>query len=134
MSKSSSVNIDLNALMKLLRDRDPHELRAHTKHTKKELNERVIHDEEYGEQDVELVDEEWAEFEKVLRQFRERRMLNASVENLHQRPKRSRKLKTQTFYPCPPPAEADNDYSSSDSDESRDRSTDKDGFMTTLVS
>lgn len=29
--------------------------------------ERIIHDEELGEESVELVDSEWADFEKVLR-------------------------------------------------------------------
>jgi hypothetical protein len=75
-------------------------------------------------------------FFKFQRQFRERRILNASVENLHQRPKRSKRVKAQTFYPCPPSAsEADNyDYSSSDSDEIDVRSVDKNGIITTLVS
>lgn len=29
--------------------------------------ERIIHDEEFGEEDVELVDSEWADYEKFLR-------------------------------------------------------------------
>lgn len=29
--------------------------------------EKLIHDEEFGEEDVELVDSEWADFERVLR-------------------------------------------------------------------
>lgn len=33
----------------------------------KDYTERVFHDEEFGEENVELVDEEWASFEKVLR-------------------------------------------------------------------
>jgi hypothetical protein len=66
MSKSS-VNIDLNALMKLLKDPRAHFELRDKKRDKERSEERVIHDEEYGEQNVELVDEEWSEFEKVLR-------------------------------------------------------------------
>lgn len=29
--------------------------------------ERIIHDEEFGEEDVELVDSEWADFERFFR-------------------------------------------------------------------
>lgn len=29
--------------------------------------ERIIHDEEFGEENVELVDSEWADFERALR-------------------------------------------------------------------
>ena len=29
--------------------------------------ERIIHDEEFGEENVELVDSEWADFERILR-------------------------------------------------------------------
>lgn len=29
--------------------------------------ERIIHDEEFGEEDVELVDSEWADFERIFR-------------------------------------------------------------------
>lgn len=32
-----------------------------------DYTERVFHDEEFGEENVELVDEEWASFERVLR-------------------------------------------------------------------
>lgn len=38
--------------------------------SKKEQNnsvERIIHDEEFGEEDVELVDSEWADFERIFR-------------------------------------------------------------------
>lgn len=31
------------------------------------FDERVMHDEEFGEENVELVDSDWADFEKVLR-------------------------------------------------------------------
>lgn len=40
---------------------------------KKEQNksvERIIHDEEFGEEDVELVDSEWADFERIFRYIR----------------------------------------------------------------
>lgn len=30
-------------------------------------SERIIHDEEFGEEDVELVDSEWADFERFFR-------------------------------------------------------------------
>lgn len=33
----------------------------------KDYTERIFHDEEFGEENVELVDEEWASFERVLR-------------------------------------------------------------------
>lgn len=32
-----------------------------------DYTERIFHDEEFGEENVELVDEEWASFERVLR-------------------------------------------------------------------
>lgn len=31
------------------------------------VERKLIHDEEFGEEDVELVDSEWADFERVLR-------------------------------------------------------------------
>lgn len=67
-------------------------------------DERVMHDEEFGEENVEQVDQEWAAFERVLREFRERRLLNASIDNLQKKPKKSRRVKTQVMYPCPPPS------------------------------
>lgn len=33
----------------------------------KKTAERIIHDEEFGEEDVELVDSEWADFERFFR-------------------------------------------------------------------
>lgn len=36
-------------------------------HTKQTATERIIHDEEFGEEDVELVDSEWADFERFFR-------------------------------------------------------------------
>lgn len=32
-----------------------------------DYTERIFHDEEFGEDNVELVDEEWASFERVMR-------------------------------------------------------------------
>lgn len=98
--------------------------------------ERVIHDEEFGEENVQQVDEEWAEFEKVLREFRERRF-NSSKEKNVQKKKGKKKVRTQMFYPCPPPSMSEQDNYSDDEDDDdeneADRSSD-DGFVSTLVS
>lgn len=101
---------------------------------KKFADERVIHDEEFGEENVQEVDEEWAEFERVLHEYRTRRLLNSSMDNMQQKgKKKGRKARTQTFYPCPPSlSEADNyDYSD---EETEDEISSEDGFITTLVS
>lgn len=95
--------------------------------------ERVMHDEEFGEENVEQVDQEWAEFERVLQEFRERRLMNAAVEK-EKKPKKSRRIKAQVMYPCPPSvSEADNYDYSDDDDEATDVESD-DGFVSTLVS
>lgn len=106
-----------------------------SKPKRKVSEERVIHDEEFGEENVEQVDEEWAEFERVLHEYRERRLLNAANENMNKKGKKKRKKKTQTFYPCPPPSfsEADNDESDY-TDEETEVDSSEDGFVTTLVS
>ncbi|KAJ6639380.1 Chloride channel protein 2 [Pseudolycoriella hygida] len=69
-------------------------------------------------ENVELVDSEWADFERALREFRERRISNVSMEKLHHRPKKNRRVRPQAFYPCPPPtaAELDKDDSSDEDD------------------
>lgn len=36
-------------------------------HDRDRVYERIIHDEEFGEENVELVDSEWADFERALR-------------------------------------------------------------------
>uniref|UniRef100_A0A182F980 Uncharacterized protein n=1 Tax=Anopheles albimanus TaxID=7167 RepID=A0A182F980_ANOAL len=100
-----------------------------------DYTERIFHDEEFGEENVELVDEEWASFERVLREFRERRLLNASMENLP-RQKKSRKKRTQAFYPMPMPSMSDTVDQDSSSTSSSDEAyeTDEDGYIRTLVS
>ncbi|XP_052868872.1 chloride channel protein 2 isoform X1 [Anopheles cruzii] len=99
-----------------------------------DYTERIFHDEEFGEENVELVDEEWASFERVLRQFRERRLLNASMENLP-RQKKSRKRRTQAFYPMPMPSMSDTVDQDSSSTSSSDEAyeTDEDGYIRTLM-
>lgn len=47
------------------RDRDRERQREHERG--RDFLESIIHDAEFGEENVEQVDEEWADFEKVLR-------------------------------------------------------------------
>ncbi|KAH8312287.1 hypothetical protein KR044_010084 [Drosophila immigrans] len=84
----------------------------------KQQVERIIHDEEFGEENVELVDSEWADFEKFIRQLRQRRSSNISMEVELRHVQRHPKVKSQAFYPCPPPTEngPDSDSSSDDDD------------------
>ncbi|KAH8383519.1 hypothetical protein KR009_009071 [Drosophila setifemur] len=77
--------------------------------------ERIIHDEEFGEENVELVDSEWADFEKFICQLRKRRSSNISMEE-ELRHVRHPKIQSQAFYPCPPPSEHARDSDSSDDD------------------
>ncbi|XP_064547947.1 chloride channel protein 2 isoform X5 [Drosophila montana] len=85
---------------------------------KQQQVERIIHDEEFGEENVELVDSEWADFEKFIRQLRQRRNSNISMEaELRHVPRHHPKVKSQAFYPCPPPAENGPDSDSSDDDD-----------------
>lgn len=93
----------------------------------KQQVERIIHDEEFGEENVELVDSEWADFEKFIRQLRQRRTSNISMEAELRHVQRHPKVKSQAFYPCPPPAENGPDSDSSDED-------DPFGYIDTLVS
>lgn len=116
------------------RKRDPENgmagnLRRHRDSIAGRFDDRIVHDAELGEENVELVDSDWADFERALREFRERRVENASIENLHYRPKKGRRVKPQAFYPCPPPTAADLPSSSSDSD-----AEDPIGYIDTLVS
>ncbi|XP_055541757.1 chloride channel protein 2 isoform X3 [Wyeomyia smithii] len=101
-----------------------------------DYTERIFHDEEFGEENVELVDEEWASFERVLREFRERQLLNASMENIQQK-KRSRKRRNHAFYPMPMPSMSDmvdrDSISTNTSDEDEAYDTDEDGYITTLM-
>uniref|UniRef100_A0A182N707 Uncharacterized protein n=1 Tax=Anopheles dirus TaxID=7168 RepID=A0A182N707_9DIPT len=101
-----------------------------------DYTERIFHDEEFGEENVELVDEEWASFERVLREFRERRLLNASMDNLPRQKKSSRKRRAQAFYPMPMPSMSDTVDQDSSSVSSSDEAyeTDEDGYIRTLVS
>lgn len=93
----------------------------------KQQVERIIHDEEFGEENVELVDSEWADFEKFIRQLRQRRNSNISMETELRHVQKHPKIKSQAFYPCPPPAENGPDSDSSDDD-------DPFGYIDTLVS
>ncbi|XP_058813577.1 chloride channel protein 2 isoform X2 [Topomyia yanbarensis] len=101
-----------------------------------DYTERIFHDEEFGEENVELVDEEWASFERVMREFRERRLLNASMENMQQK-KKSRRRRNHAFYPMPMPSMSDtvdrDSISTSTSDEDEAYDTDEDGYITTLM-
>ncbi|KNC32600.1 Chloride channel protein 2 [Lucilia cuprina] len=80
--------------------------------------ERIIHDEEFGEENVEQVDSEWADFEKFIHQLRQRRSSTTSMEEELRHAQRQPRIKSQAFYPCPPPAEhgRDSDSSSDDDD------------------
>ncbi|XP_032579455.1 chloride channel protein 2 isoform X6 [Drosophila sechellia] len=79
--------------------------------------ERIIHDEEFGEENVELVDSEWADFEKFICQLRKRRNSAMSMEEELRHVQRHPKIKSHAFYPCPPPAENARDSDSSDDDD-----------------
>ncbi|XP_030373588.1 chloride channel protein 2 isoform X2 [Scaptodrosophila lebanonensis] len=89
--------------------------------------ERIIHDEEFGEENVELVDSEWADFEKFIRQLRQRRTSTISMEEELRHVQKHPKIKSQTFYPCPPPAENGGDSDTSDDDD------DPFGYIDTLM-
>uniref|UniRef100_A0A182LVM3 Uncharacterized protein n=1 Tax=Anopheles culicifacies TaxID=139723 RepID=A0A182LVM3_9DIPT len=120
-----------------------------------ELIERIYHDEEFGEENVEQVDEEWANFERVLskrlrltftltvcfgtdveREFRERHLLNAAKDNMPRQKKSSRKRRAQAFYPMPMPSMSDTVDQDSNSVSSSDEASDmdEDGYIRTLVS
>lgn len=67
-------------------------------------------------------------FPLLLREFRERRISNVSMEKLHHRPKKTRRVRPQAFYPCPPPTASEME---------KDDSSDEDdpfGYIDTLVS
>lgn len=107
--------------------RDNRDRNGKSKAKAKQQVERIIHDEEFGEENVELVDSEWADFEKFIRQLRQRRNSNISMEVELRHVPRHPKVKSQAFYPCPPPAENGPDSDSSDDD-------DPFGYIDTLVS
>ncbi|EDW38047.1 GL12244 [Drosophila persimilis] len=79
-----------------------------------------------GEENVELVDSEWADFEKFICQLRKRRTSNMSMEEELRHVQRHPKIKSQAFYPCPPSAEHTRDSDSSDDD-------DPIGYIDTLI-
>ncbi|XP_036327194.1 chloride channel protein 2-like isoform X2 [Rhagoletis pomonella] len=85
------------------------------------------YDEEFGEENVEVVDSEWADFEKFLRQFRQRRNSATSMEEELRRVQKQPKIKSQAFYPCPPPADHGRDSDSSSDDD------DPFGYIDTLM-
>ncbi|XP_030565700.1 chloride channel protein 2 isoform X2 [Drosophila novamexicana] len=97
--------------------RDNRDRNGKSKAKAKQQVERIIHDEEFGEENVELVDSEWADFEKFIRQLRQRRNSNISMEVELRHVPRHPKVKSQAFYPCPPPAENGPDSDSSDDDD-----------------
>lgn len=108
------------------RDHDERELERG-----RDFFERIIHDAgAFGEENVHEVDEEWAEFEKALQDFRDRRLSATSDEKPQK--KKQKRVKKQAFYPSPASfSEADQyEYSSDDEDESV---YDADGYKTTLV-
>lgn len=51
------------------------------------------------------------------------------MENMHHRPKKSRRVRPQAFYPCPPPSAAEMGEKDDSSDED-----DPFGYIDTLVS
>ncbi|GAB0093111.1 hypothetical protein DMENIID0001_081740 [Sergentomyia squamirostris] len=95
---------------------------------------RIIHVEDFGEENVEHVDAEWKDFENFLREFRQRQLASASMENI--RPRKSRRVRHQAFYPCPPPSMSESGrYDSSSSDDDDDSiSIDTSGYINTVVS
>lgn len=92
------------------------------------VEHRIMHDEEFGEENVEQVDSEWADFEKFIREFRQRRSSTTSMEEELRHAQRQPRIKSQAFYPCPPPAEHGRDSDSSSDDD------DPFGYIDTLVS
>ncbi|KAH8243182.1 hypothetical protein KR032_005241 [Drosophila birchii] len=96
---------------------DRHRDRDRNRDRNNQKVERIIHDEEFGEENVELVDSEWADFEKFICQLRKRRSSNISMEEELRHVQRQPKIKSHAFYPCPPPAENARDSDSSDDDD-----------------
>lgn len=95
--------------------------------------EFVMKDEYFGEENVELVDSEWADFERFIREFRERRMnalAHAKDDRRHQN-RQSRSVRSQAFYPCPPTADHGRDSGSSSSSDDDEYPF---GYIDTLVS
>ncbi|CRL08156.1 CLUMA_CG020929, isoform A [Clunio marinus] len=93
--------------------------------------ERIIHDAgAFGEENVDEIDEEWAEFERVLREYRERRMSSNSMD-IQQPRRRERRVKNQAFYPCPASFSEPDQYEYSSDDDGS--SYDGDGYKNTLV-
>lgn len=91
--------------------------------------ERNAPDVQFGDENVDVVDSEWADYEKFISSFRRRRISVHSMEEELRRPQRPAKVQSQAFYPCPPPTEHGRDSDSSSSDED-----DPFGYMDTLVS
>ncbi|KAH8337234.1 hypothetical protein KR059_003784 [Drosophila kikkawai] len=96
---------------------DRHRDRDRNRDRNNQKVERIIHDEEFGEENVELVDSEWADFEKFICQLRKRRSSAMSMEEELRHVQRQPKIKSHAFYPCPPPAENARDSDSSDEDD-----------------
>ncbi|XP_067615143.1 chloride channel protein 2 isoform X4 [Eurosta solidaginis] len=93
----------------------------------RERTRETRYDEEFGEENLEAVDSEWADFEKFLRQFRQRRNSTTSMEEELRRVQKQPKIKSQAFYPCPPPADHGRDSDSSSDDD------DPFGYIDTLM-
>ena len=111
--------------MVYLRDRERNRERDRLK---EQVEQRIIHDEEFGEENVEQVDSEWADFEKFIRELRQRRSSTTSMEEELRHVQRQPRIKSQAFYPCPPPAEHGRDSDSSSDDD------DPFGYIDTIVS
>lgn len=82
---------------------------------------------------AQIVDNEWEDFERLVRKFRERQgSLNQSMENIHlpiqKSSKKHRRARAQTFYPCPPPT-----LSELERDDSDDEDPDPFGYIDTVV-
>lgn len=72
----------------------------------------------------------------LYRQFRERRLLKASMENTPQK-KKSKRKRAQAFYPMPMPSMSDTvdeDSISPTTSDDEAYDTDEDGYIRTLVS
>lgn len=90
----------------------------------KQDHERL--DDEHLEDESNIVDSEWADFENFLRSVKQRRVSTTSSIDEELRSRRHTKVQSQAFYPCPPTLEQKDSDSSSDDDPF--------GYVDTIVS
>lgn len=90
---------------------------------------------DFQEEQAKVVDNEWEDFERLLRKFRERQgSINRSMENIHlpiqkSSKKHNRRARAQTFYPCPPPTLSE----LARNDSSDEEENDPFGYIDTIV-